>query len=543
MVLGLAAACHAAAAEPRSIDDAAGAEHACRVALANGQPLEAAQAIQDLPPGPVRQLLRARIALALGEPQQALSWLGATSPEGLVDLIPRWEATARGEAAQVAAETALAAGAPRWVAPLVALAEREGGEAVEPDRCTALRMQAALALHDAATAEAQAAVLWHTGVRSPYRSRAGLVLAQALATTQPAQARDILAVIRSSAPVGPVRLAAAELLCAVLLPIHPGECAAVAGDEIGRIVAVGGKDVGSLPRWQALALARIDPAAGQRALRTLPASLADDPLVAQALAAPATHTEGVDLVRERALLQAGIGDVAGARRLLTPVASADPASLALLLSLPGSQPQAWANAPAAHTPEGAAAVAEAWMAVHADAAAWAAIAPFAAHPQAPEAVLAAAARCAPDAAARRQLRSRLFAIAVRGAAVGQAWCDEAEDRQARGLDATAAWSEAARALPADHPYQAEAAWRAARLLTAVGRQEEALALLDGPAAWSADTPACCRCRFLLAQIWFQRGNRAAALRAARSLRGLGDAGQAQRLEALIASIESLPSSR
>jgi hypothetical protein len=148
--------------------------------------------------------------------------------------------------------------------------------------------------------------------------------------------------------------------------------------------------------------------------------------------------------------------------------------------------------------------------------------------------------CAPDPARREQLRHALIASGAHGIECGLAWCAEAEARDADGRDAVDAWTHAATELPTEHPWQAEAAWRAARSRAAAGDDAGARELLDGPASWGGDGPANCRCRFLLAQIFARCGDRDRALRAARSLSGHGDQEQQRRLDIFIAEVGARP---
>jgi hypothetical protein len=226
-----------------------------------------------------------------------------------------------------------------------------------------------------------------------------------------------------------------------------------------------------------------------------------------------------------------------------------PAALVALAELPGGDLTGFMTAPAARNPIAALALGRALVLAERPAKAWAVLAGPAQRPAgggaegAPVAQLLywaerAARTVDPQAAAG--LRARLLAITEPGAETGLAWCDEAERRVQAGGDAEAAWERAARLLPADHPWAAASAWRAARLLLeSATRLEDAQHLVEKP-AWAGEAADQLRCRFLLVQILERQGDRPGALRAAESLLPLADGEQADRLQQIISRLRSGP---
>jgi hypothetical protein len=204
-------------------------------------------------------------------------------------------------------------------------------------------------------------------------------------------------------------------------------------------------------------------------------------------------------------------------------------------------------APAARNPIAALALGRALVLAEHPAQAWAVLAGQLERPAGTDAAPPAqllywaerAARLA-DPPAAAGLRARLLALDEPGAETGLAWCEEAERRGQAGGDAEAAWERAARLLPADHPWAAAAAWRAARLLLeTASRIGDARQLVDKP-AWAGDAPDQLRCRFLLVQILERLGDRAGALHAAESLLPLADGDQADRLQQIMGRLRPGP---
>ncbi len=528
---------------------------AARTALAAGQPVEALAVLRGVKPrGPSARLIEARAQLALGRTREAIELLGSIDGAGIPDAVARWDAGSRGEASQVGAEALLAAGGNMPSAlHLLAQALELGGRGVEPDRCLALDCQCLLRSGERDQAVRAARRLWQGWPRSAYRVKGGLVLAHAIATSEPTAAREILAAIRVDAAISASdRRDAGELLCRILLVEHPGQCLVVAEQELGHLAAT---ERGALPLYRALALARLEPRTGAQALRTLPADLAADPTVQPALRdAEANGAASVAMVCERARASIALGRADEARALLEPLAADQPEALAALCSVPGLDCQRFVGFPAARSPIAALALTRALAGAGKLPAAWAVLLPLlpaSAAPSAREAasdeadgataeVLYWASVCAPEQERREGYRRRLLASKATGLEAGLAWCAEAEARTRDGGDAVEAWSRAAALLPAEHPWQAEAAWRAARELAARGDDPGARALLDGPASWRADDEVNCRCRFLLAQVLARSGARDEAMRAADSLTGRGDAARQARVEAFLASLRDTP---
>jgi hypothetical protein len=519
-------------------------------ALADRQPLQAVQLLRGHPglarPGAERLAL-ARAQLALGRGDEALAALGA---DGGAAWIMAWPEPLRGAAAQCAGEAAIARGDAAAARALLEAACRSRGADVAVDRCLALLGELCVQLGDGAAATAYLRALWEGWPRSPWRGHGGLLLARQLAPGAPDEARAVLSGVRLAEPLAAAdRLAAAELLCRLLLERHPGSCLVAAEQEQARLDPRDGGH-GQLPLYRALALAALDAREGLVALEALPEGLRADPAAQAALARLRGARGGEvaeELVLERARAEAELGRVPAARALLEPLAMRDPAALAALVQLPGVDPLAYLGSAASVHPLAALALGRALATAGHQREAWpllgAALASREAG-KAPEVPLAAllywsaqAARVAEPAAWPR-LQQRLLALAEPGVESGLAWCDEAQRREGAGGDAQDAWARAARALPADHPWRAAAAWRAARALVESGaRLAEARELVERP-AWAGTAPDQQRCRFLLVQIAERLGDMHAALSAAESLLPLADPGQRDRLTAIIARLRA-----
>jgi hypothetical protein len=514
-------------------------------ALNGGLPAQSVLLLRSHPalaqPGAERLTL-GRAYLALGRGDDALAALRALPGRAWLD---EWPVIQRGAAAQCAGEAWLLHGDDSEARAMLDAACRQSA-AVAIDRCLALLADLARKAGDLERARDYARVLWTDWPRSPYRGHGGVLLAQLIAGSAPDEARAVLSGVRLIDTLGEAdRLSAAELLCRLTLARHPGACLVVAEQESRRLSASG-----QLPLYRALALSALDAHEGERALLALPPEARADPAVGAALAR-LQQVQGarIDpvLVIERARAEAELGRVDSARALLLPLAAEQPAALAALAELPGSELTGLVGAPAARNPIAALALGRALVLAERPAQAWTVLegqlAQPAGSPAAPPAQLLywaeRAARLA-DPPAAAGLRARLLALDEPGAETGLAWCDEAERRVQEGGDAGAAWERAARLLPADHPWAAAAAWRAARLLLeTTSRIEDARRLVEKP-GWSGDAPDQLRCRFLLVQILERLGDRAGALHAAESLLPLADGDQAERLQQIIGRLRPGP---
>jgi hypothetical protein len=531
--------------------NALGAEEAAlaaaRVALDAGQPVEAGQCLTSAPDSDEKRVLQARVQVALGHAQDGLATLGIDRLEQPDAEVAQWPLSCRGEVAACVAEAALSLGRPRPALPLLKQALALGGAHLEVDRCLALYLDGLLQQGFEAEALQVAENLWHGWPRSRYRAHGGLVVAHDLLHEQPTAAREILSAIRVDASVSyALHLQAMEELCTILYEIHPGQCLVVAEQEMA-FAQEHHHDAGDLPRLRALAWCQLDPAAGARALRELPASLAMDPTVVAALAA-ADHAHSVTIAMscERAVSEAALGRSDSARHLLEPLAGHDDLALVTLLSLPGTDPRPWIGTPAARTPRAAMVLASSLIGLGEPQRAWSALQPVLSgidHGLDAKQSLELrywASRCDPDHQQRGLWREQMLSVAPPGRLLelGMAWCDQAQARVDAGLDSTSAWVAAAKSLPQEHPYFPEACWRAALALSAAGDDDQARAILSGDASWGGEDVAHERCRFLLVQLQARHGDTLEALRAARSLLGRGKPDQQQRLETLIHQLET-----
>jgi hypothetical protein len=516
-------------------------------ALNGGLPAQSILLLRSHPglalPGAERLTL-ARAYLALGRGDDALAALRAVPGRGWLD---EWPVIQRGAVAQCAGEAWLLRGDDREARSLLDAACRQSA-AVAIDRCLALLADLCRKLGSLDEARDYARVLWMDWPRSPYRGHGGVLLAQLIAASSPDEARGVLAGVRLIDTLAEAdRLCAAELLCSLTLARHPGDCLVVAEQETRRLAAAG-----QLPLYRALALSALDPHEGERALLALPPGLRADPAVRAALdRLQQVKAERIEpeLVIERARAEAELGRVDAARALLTPLADEQPAALVALAELPGGDLTRYLSAPAARNPIAALALGRALVLSEHPVQAWAVLAGLVERPAgmapggAPQAQLlywAERSARSSDPGVAASLRLRLLALDELGAETGLAWCDEAERRAHAGGDAEAAWERAARLLPADHPWAAAAAWRAARLLLETASRIEDARRMVEKQAWQGGAPDQLRCRFLLVQILERLGDRREALRAAESLLPLADGEQGDRLQQIIGRLRPGP---
>lgn len=510
---------------------------AARRALDAGQPVAALQALAGhaarRTPGEVC-LLAAQASLALGRHDDVIAALGLAASDDLV----RWPERLRGAAAAVMGESVLADGRVNEARPWLDLALRLRGTGVEIDRVLVLLAEVGERLDDAKTSERAAHLVWRDWPRSPYRARAGVILARRLSSTKPDEARALLAGVRALDRIEPAtRLVAAELLCHLLLPGKPGQCLVVAEQESALLPASG-----RLPLYRALALGALDQREGLAALDALPAPLRDDPAATAARMRWASATgvvQDVALRIEHARAQIDLGRPAQARALLEPLAKTQPAALVLLMQISDVDPDPWLTVSAMQDSAARAAVAIVLARRGDQARAWALFAALVDAP-APEGVPVAsvwfwAARAAARVAPTRvgDLTARLLALDGEGVEIGLTWAEEAQrrERSAHSADDIAqAWGRAGMALPASHPWQPPAIQRAARQwMQGDNRWDEARRLLERVSAAGVSEDHL-RCRFLLLQVYERLGMRAQALDLVRGLLPSASVEQAEKLE-------------
>lgn len=506
-------------------------------ALAAGQPVAVLQVLSGHPaagvPGKVR-LIEARALLALGRHQEAAARLGLAG--GQVDA---WPEPLRGAASAIAGEIALAAGDLGQARPHLERALRLRGEGVALDRTMVLLAECCERQGDAATALRYAHAVWRDWPRSPQRGRAGVLEARLIAQGKPDEARAILAGVRVLDQIEPgTRLAAAELLCHLLLPTRPGQCLVVAEQELRRLPSSG-----RLPIYRALALAALDTRDGLAALMALPEPLRGEPAVAATIArlnaVPVAQAEDLELRIERARAEIELGRAAEARAMLEPLAAGRPSALILLATVDGAPLERWLQAPAMSDPRARAAVGIAFSRRADHTRAWPLLRPLVTPTvqtvdgMAPATLLYWAAitaqQTAPDQGA--QLTAALLALDSHTLESGLAWATEAQRRERASLPAEAvraAWERAGTDLPGDHPWQPIAILRAARpLMEREDGLERAMHLLERVAdSTTADRQ---RCRFLLAQVYERLSRVPQALQVVDELHGRADGEQAEKL--------------
>jgi hypothetical protein len=518
-------------------------------ALDAGQPVSALGLLRDHPglarPGAAR-LAQARAMAALGRHAEAARQLQVADPAAL----GAWPELLRGEVAALLGEASAAAGDALAARAWLELACRHVGEGLAVDRVLVLLAELCDRTGDQAAAQRYAHVVWRDWPRSPLRARAGLIEARLLAARAPDQARALLAGVRAMDGVEEsTRVAAAELLCRLLLPTRPGPCLVVAEQELRTA-----REPGQLPLYRALALAAFDPVEGAAALQRLPPVLAGDPAARAALQRLALGSGTSDdrpqrIERARAELE--LGRLAEARAMLEPLAASEPLALALLAEIPGVPLDGFLASAAIADATAATAVGIAFARRGEHSRAWPllqrVLGGAAATPSASLLFWGARAARQQAPAEAQRLASRLLALDEPGIETGLAWAEEAQrlEHEDAGADrARAAWERAARALPNDHAWHAAATWRAAKpLVESASGLDRARALLERVEV-SAQSQDHLRCRFLLAQVHERGGRGAEALEIIQSLRQRADAAQAEKLqrmeERLRAAVASEP---
>jgi tetratricopeptide (TPR) repeat protein len=516
---------------------------AAQRALDAGQPVAALQVLGGhaarRQPGDAC-LLAARASLALGRADETLDALAVRTADDLA----RWPERLRGAVAAVTGEAALAEGRIQDARVWLELALRLRGAAVETDRVLILLAEVCERLADVRTAERAAYLVWRDWPRSPYRARAGLLVARQWSASRPDEARALLAGVRALDHSEPaVRLAAAELLCHLLLAAKPGQCLVVAEQEDARLPTTG-----RLPLYRALALGALEPREGLVALDALPVPLRDDPAAVAARtrwSASSGPVQDVALRLEHARAQIDLGRHGQARALLEPLAASHPAALVLLVQIPGVAPDPWLAAPTMQDPVVRATVAMVLAGRGDHMRAWPLFATMVDSPV-PDGVAAAsvwfwAARAATQMAPARvpELTARIMALDGEGTEIGVTWAEEAQrrERSARPAeDIAQAWRRAGAALPSSHPWQPVAIQRAARhLMQGDGRWEEARRLLERVSATGGSDDHL-RCRFLLLQVYERLGMTAQALDLVRDLLPSANPEQAEKLERIRARL-------
>jgi len=519
-------------------DDRDAAIQAAIKALDSGQAVAALQVLNGHPaagvPGKVR-LIQARALLALGRHHEAAARLGL----GDVEQLDAWPESLRAAASAVAGEISLASGALDAARPQLERALRLRGEGVAIDRTMVLLAECSERQGDTATALRYAHAVWRDWARSPLRGRAGVIEARLIAKEHPDQARSVLAGVRVLDQVEPTtRLAAAELLCHLLLPTRPGPCLVVAEQDMLRL-----STHGRLPVYRALALAALDPREGLAALVALPEPLRGESAVFSAInrlqALPAAQAEDAVLRIERARAEIELGRAPAARAMLEPLAATQPSALILLATIDGVALERWLEVPAMTAPSARVAVGIALSRRGDHARAWPLLMPLVMPTvQTIDGVTSAsllywaataAQRVAPEQATK--LSAALLALDSHGMENGLAWASEAQRREQTAAPAEtvrAAWHRAAQDLPANHPWQPIAILRATRpMIEGDGGLEQAMRLLERVGASASEDQR--RCRFLLAQVYERLNRTAQALQVIDELQGQADAEQLQKL--------------
>jgi tetratricopeptide (TPR) repeat protein len=518
-------------------------------ALANGQAVAALQLLADHrdvnKPGQIC-VLRAQALLAIGRTSEALACIGLPDQTAWARWPERW----RTSAAAVLGEAYALEGKYDVARQWLARALTKPGLEVVVDRLLLLYAETLVQCGENSQAERVAHALWRDWPRSPYRARAGLLEARLLAEQQPAQARMILAGVRSLDALDPqTHLAAAELLCKLLLDKQPAQCLAVADQTISAIGAIG-----SLPIWRVLAIVQLDAQAGMHAIESLPDEQRQSPTVQavfRQLQQARTNAALSDSARSltRAQTAIDLGQPQEAAVLLMPLAQQNAAALILLASIPRQPLNDYIDSSAIRDPLAAQAVGialaqrgdliKAWpllqRAITGD------LTRFTLTQQASLWYWCAQAAEPHDPQQAAKMQQRLLALPGVGLELGLAWCAEAQRRERQGLEAEqirTAWERAAITLPTNHPWHPSATWRAVKLYLDVDQsetRERALSLLL-PASAVGDSEDHRRCRFYLAQLYERQQKPQEARQLLDSLRVGASPEQTERLDRLAARL-------
>lgn len=511
---------------------------AATAALAQGRPAQALDLLGVEGGGAAAQALRVQAAAALGDVARTQAFAGAD--------LSRWPVQQRGAVALAVGRMQAAAG--DWPAARSSLLVAIDSGGVEGDHALDLLAEVAFTVGDLVLARRCAELRWRRMPRTAAAAGAGLLLARLHLESDPVAARVLLAQVRAlpDLPQGTDDSAVA-LLCRSFLAQNPEEALMVAE----RALANGAR--GDIPLWRALALLAIDPAAGTTAVARLPADLAVRPEIAAVRASAAPLSD--DRQRRLALAQAASAGRRWAEvvDLATPLAADDAVALSLVLAVPGADPARWSAAPAARTPIGASALAQAWLARANPAAALAAVLPvleerreFASIPRywAWRSALALGDVRA-DGWARdlRQIPPEDLPDLI----AGEVWADFAQavgrgeggvppgDRQAE-----AAWLIAARRLPVTHPW-----WLPALEMTlraALDQRLEADSALSVAERLGRDLSLknAQICAFFAVQVAVRAGHAERAESFAGALRRVASPEQLEKLERLLSRGEIAP---
>jgi hypothetical protein len=318
--------------------------------LSHGQAVAAYQLLQEHADKaqPSRAcLLRAQALLAMGRTQEAAASLGVVDKTTL----NQWPQHLQGAVAAVLGEAFAIQQQPLPASQWLTLALKQPSTEVAVDRLLLLLAETLVTNNQRAQAEQITHALWRDWPRSPYRARAGLLEARLLAERSPDQARSILAGVRAVDHLDPhTHLAAAELLCRLLLEKQPTQCLGVAEQAM----AVLG-EVGSLLMWRAMAMVALDPQAGLVAIQALPKELQETPAVMatrariQQLALASQQLDAPQTIA-RARAEIAFGRPQAAVTLLLPLAAHEPAALMVLASIPGQALEPYIETPAIQDP-------------------------------------------------------------------------------------------------------------------------------------------------------------------------------------------------
>lgn len=291
--------------------------------------------------------LRIQVAAALGDAAQVQRLAG--------DDLSRWPAAQRGMVAWALGQVHAAAA--EWPAAKHALliAIDQGGS--DAESALILLTDVAVAAGDDDLARHCAEIRWRRLPRTAAAAAAGVLLARLALVQAPASAQNYLIQVRALPGVATAEYTEAGiLLCRLLLPRDPA--AVLVLSEHG--IASGNGEEWLM--WRALALLRIDPGGGTKALAELPPELAQR----QEILAARIQTADAAWDATKRNIALGQAAIAGGRwheaqTLLTPLAATQPHALAAWVQIPGLDPGRFQNAPAAQTIIGAGALAEAWV--------------------------------------------------------------------------------------------------------------------------------------------------------------------------------------
>ena len=459
-----------------------------------------------------------------------------------------WPVAWRGAVEALAGEYLLASGAPpRPAAECLARAIDHGGRAVAIDRCLLLIAQALHQVGDVALAERYAARLWSSWVQSPYRPAAGVLLADLVAPRDRRRAREILAMVRVlPACDEDSRRAALDRACGLIWRRRPGTCRDLArgalqrwpGDAVFR-------------RWQAVADAVLDPAAGQQSLRDLPVSERQHPVVIELLqrrAADNSADDGHHAAWETARRLVAAGDAAAACAAVIDLVTVDEVAARFVVQH-HPRPEELAEVGWIDRPVLRVLLADrCYRGGQVDVARQLILT----SEEVPVEV-ALQARCwylraqlTSGPVEQRAAWQHLRELDWSGPETGEAWVQRARERGLTAAERRQAWQSAAMALPPAHPWAEQAARQLARSLlrpvppgTVVTdwtpterRQVQAAVPALARVAWRGEDSGAQELRFLLLQAQAQLGRPAEARVCLEALRAEADTEEQQRLDSI-----------